>query len=678
MNKYEYKKIDMSPFNWFVLENFPFIEEDFDAITSYQLWCKLKEFFGKVADKTDEMGVQVENLTNAFIELQNYVDTYIENLDIQEEINNKLDEMVEDGTLEDILLNYSNINKIYNTTTSMISDTNITNGMKIKTLGYSEINDGGNSEFIITEEPLQNTFNFVLNNGLFANIIDLKSFKQMGKFNTSINYQEFSYFINKKIIDLEGNTFEPSVENLPIVLENIALKNGNIRFENATNQVPENRETTRFNLFKLKNNVTLENLNFENINTWHIILSDKKVKNINIKNCEFKNIVYSAIIFNPENENITVEKCLFDTIIYTSTSITQNRYFIASGSTFEDNTDVNFLIKNAKYINNKCLNNSLWEGIDCHGGENVVIKNNYIYNCYRGIMACADDRYINNYFHGNFEICDNEIYNEIGTTISDGIIFGGTNDNSITGYNFNIYNNKIINSNSNSNNNGAINFRSVKNVNIYNNIIEKSYNGIYCVGVRRNINIYNNKISSYHLSPIQIASFGSFNLNIFNNILNGLGTCINGVRISSASKGKIYNNTCYNISNVDINGLLNLDKFSGESQTTNHSFINYLDKIESMYKNIKYYSNSQGLCSTFDNFNSGTITVSGIIDTNYLEFSGGQSYEFIEGLHIILNDTDEYIIDYATNNKIYLTSNLLDNYNNVSIKPKKASLVLMD
>ena len=35
---YKYKKL--YPFKWFVLENFPFIEEDFDAITNWQLFCK--------------------------------------------------------------------------------------------------------------------------------------------------------------------------------------------------------------------------------------------------------------------------------------------------------------------------------------------------------------------------------------------------------------------------------------------------------------------------------------------------------------------------------------------------------------------------------------------------------------------------------------------------------------
>jgi len=111
MNKnYDYKRL--TPFKWFVLQNFPFIDEDFDAITNYQLFCKLGEEINKIIDSQNLVGEQAENLTNAFNNLQNYVNNYFENLDVQDEINNKLNEMVEDGTLSNIINNelFKNIN----------------------------------------------------------------------------------------------------------------------------------------------------------------------------------------------------------------------------------------------------------------------------------------------------------------------------------------------------------------------------------------------------------------------------------------------------------------------------------------------------------------------------------------------------------------------------------------
>lgn len=88
--------IPLTPFKTWVLENFPFIEDDFDAITSYQLWCKIVEYVKVI-------GANEEKLIKAFTELKDYVDNYFNNLDVQDEINNKLDEMTLDGTLERII-----------------------------------------------------------------------------------------------------------------------------------------------------------------------------------------------------------------------------------------------------------------------------------------------------------------------------------------------------------------------------------------------------------------------------------------------------------------------------------------------------------------------------------------------------------------------------------------------
>lgn len=97
---------NLKPFKLFALKNFPFIEADFDAITNYELLCKIVEYLNKVIASQNETIENVQDLSNAFNELYNYVHDYFDNLDVQEEINNKLDEMVEDGTLEEIIARY--------------------------------------------------------------------------------------------------------------------------------------------------------------------------------------------------------------------------------------------------------------------------------------------------------------------------------------------------------------------------------------------------------------------------------------------------------------------------------------------------------------------------------------------------------------------------------------------
>ena len=142
MNNFNYK--NMTPFKWFVLENFPFIENDFEAINNYRLFSKVVEYLNKMKDNVNLTGQQMENLTNAMIELQNYVNNYFDNLDVQDEINNKLDEMVEQGTLQEIIADYLNSKAIfgYDTINDMKNATNLIDGSYARTLGRNNYKDG--------------------------------------------------------------------------------------------------------------------------------------------------------------------------------------------------------------------------------------------------------------------------------------------------------------------------------------------------------------------------------------------------------------------------------------------------------------------------------------------------------------------------------------------------------
>lgn len=79
-------------FRNYIIRNFPFLEDDFDALTDYQLFCKMCGYVVKYAKDNKEMMAKIE-------EFQHYFD----NLDVQEEIDNKLDEMAESGELAEII-----------------------------------------------------------------------------------------------------------------------------------------------------------------------------------------------------------------------------------------------------------------------------------------------------------------------------------------------------------------------------------------------------------------------------------------------------------------------------------------------------------------------------------------------------------------------------------------------
>ena len=173
MNKYDYKYVN--PFKWFILENFPFIEADFDALTNWQLFCKLGKEMNKIIDNLNSLGIETENLSQAFIDLQNYVNNYFENLDVQDEINNKLDEMAEDGTLQELIATYINSKTLwcFDNVEDMKNGTNLIAGSYAKTLGYYNINDGGGATYIILDNLVANSMNIIeLDNGLFAKLVE--------------------------------------------------------------------------------------------------------------------------------------------------------------------------------------------------------------------------------------------------------------------------------------------------------------------------------------------------------------------------------------------------------------------------------------------------------------------------------------------------------------------------
>lgn len=126
---------NLSPFKWFVLENFPFIEADFDALTEWQLFCKIGKEINKIIDSQNIVGEQAETLTNAFNNLKNYVDNFFEKLDVQEEINNKLNEMVEDGTFQSLIDGYTTIPEL----TNRVNNLEIQNSGKYIFIGDSYI-----------------------------------------------------------------------------------------------------------------------------------------------------------------------------------------------------------------------------------------------------------------------------------------------------------------------------------------------------------------------------------------------------------------------------------------------------------------------------------------------------------------------------------------------------------
>ena len=78
-----------------------------DSLSYYEYLCKMNEYLNEVIEQmntlTEAEEEYQEALTQAWNETKNYIDNYFNNLDVQNEINNKLDAMALDGTLSSLI-----------------------------------------------------------------------------------------------------------------------------------------------------------------------------------------------------------------------------------------------------------------------------------------------------------------------------------------------------------------------------------------------------------------------------------------------------------------------------------------------------------------------------------------------------------------------------------------------
>lgn len=275
----------------------------------------------------------VEELQNLYVELKNYVDNYFTNLDVQEQINNKLDEMVESGYFNNFLSNYIYVTKNYNTTQELLNDeTDFIENQKIKTYGYYTVNDGGNSDFIVTSSSSEDYFQLQLKNGMFAQLISQKinNAKQFGvvgdnetddteNFINAIKYSknliipksqykvDYIRFKDDMIVDGQNSTFNCYLASNATVgcMSNTHIKN--IIF-NSTNINKEWARTTT------GNNVIIENCTFSGFsdqtvpyNAWGIHFSG--VENVKLINCKFENNSFQDLMIYENCKNLIFENC---------------------------------------------------------------------------------------------------------------------------------------------------------------------------------------------------------------------------------------------------------------------------------------------------------------------------------------------------------------------------------
>lgn len=569
MNKYDYN--NLTPFKWFVLENFPFIEADFDALTNWQLFCKLGKEMNKIINTMNNLGQGMEDfsqeLINSFNEfttsinttvedyieqfntLKDYVENYFDNLDVQEEINNKLDDMVEQGTLQEIITSYLNSKALfcYDTVALMKQATNLIDGSFTKTLGFYAKNDGGSSIYKIrtkTNEDIIDEMKILslYDNTLVAEFIKDTEFVNVMQFGLNVNdtatnitskinnivnfgynliFNNLTFNVNDKM-DLKSNTkikfqncsiTNESETNQKYILNIANINNVEVKALNTLLQFtkPSTDQQACIRITNSKN-IYIEGFTIEKAGGDGIILSgtsDGDTENIIIKNCIINNNRRNGIAVIGGVYNIEIDNCKITNTSGANpqygidlepwqTSLNNNMITIRNCYFSGNNGGIDIFSnnQNLQIINNNFDGNGISSVLRVELGENAYPKNCLI----------TDNNFKNSGIYlrgtqfGEYNILNNKFDNAGITTDaeSDFTAISGIPSNGF----LNIKNNILKNKSSGH----AISIGASCNVIVANNYITNCNNRAFSISATNTIKIIDNIVRNYQMSESATSS----------------------------------------------------------------------------------------------------------------------------------------------------------------------------
>lgn len=316
MNKPTFKHICLMHIQQ--LTNFPYIEKDFDALTDYGLLCKVVDYLNQVITNENTQNENIVALYNAFVELKDFVDNYFDNLDVQDEINNKLDEMLEDGVLEQIIEQYIQSSALwcFDNVAEMKQATNLINGSYAKTLGYYSKNDGGESIYKIRSKTNEDIPDERLIISLYNNLVaeisayDTINIKQLGAYGDG-NHDDtnaFKTFANSNITQL---IIPNGTYNLTDILD---FTNKDIKGigQPSLNYVSQTTPSEHF--IKLHQRFNIENITFNQLVNNTDVIGVFDCSYSTFKNCKFIADGYkcgSELDLYTNNHDILIDNCYF-------------------------------------------------------------------------------------------------------------------------------------------------------------------------------------------------------------------------------------------------------------------------------------------------------------------------------------------------------------------------------
>lgn len=379
----------------------------------------------------------VNNNADLLAELELYVKDYFKNLDVQTEINNKLDQMAESGQLTDIIAQYLGLAGIlaYNTVNDLINAENIVNGSIVRTLGLNTYNDGKGAYYKIRTITSSDVVDGV--NIIALNISNTLIAEKIPDYELN-NIKENIIYENVKLHGVYGDGTHDDTEAIQNVInnyDNVFFPKGtylisnslNIKMtshiigENMVDSIINNSSSNYSFAYESTGNHKSTSIIFENMT----ILGKNgiKINNDNLSendwlnqssllNLHFKNLLiqgsYGDAVDNNKNTNVIPN--LTDLKNYGiglnlnkifDSEIKQCQIELFGIGTYLKGCDIN-LIENNRITNNG--NHIYLDRINTYGSQNRIIHNDLLDNLRYGAITIngtnfdtIEDNYFENY-----------------------------------------------------------------------------------------------------------------------------------------------------------------------------------------------------------------------------------------------------------------------------------------
>lgn len=644
-------------------------------------------------------GEATRELQELYVELQEYVNNYFDNLDVQEEINNKLDEMAESGQLTDIIAQYLGLAGMitFNSVADMKLAENLVNGSKCATLGYYSVNDGGKALYkvrnVTNEDVIDEMTIIALYDNTLVAVLDENdeiNIKQLGAYGdgvendsssiqTAINkfdniyIPDGNYLINNDII-LKNNIKITGNNNSNILID------GNIGFKLLSDE----KSTKIYRLINGTLTAGTYTITSDSIMYYFTINENLSSSDSLILNPEFK----TGTVIIGTNYEYEIELTETESSTYTDITSSLNMITQTANINFKHDVEINNI--NFENIN---VSNQDKYAITCIGVKDVVIKNCNVK--YMGLVlfnitktdtaSTTIDTYVQNgintnMLNDNLKIINNTItgikslYSSISATIS-GIYLSFCKNSIVENNNIKYLNHGISlwggNIGSDYMNTIKSQIKFCNNIMVSNNTIYNIKNGGIWSSRASNIKVNNNNVSL--CGDVNIDFEGSNNCIADNNNVsdsyNGcLATFYNSQNIVFSNNVCVDNNILsrnrFNLNNGgNSNFIMNVkfigNKFIARNRSNDIHFqvgpYCIYDYEDNTFTNVRFiYNNQEGpmvkidgntFIYTDDIANDENTCLFDIIPSN----AGGRSDVIITN-NLFKTETQPYISNYVTNN----------------------------